>query len=127
MQDALRPPETPSEYDFTGIEFTDEAEEAEARGWFEETGLSVQEQKQFTKQALKVSAMSPDAREKMLHDASQTLQRSWGADFDKNVETVERMIDRLGPNFRTMLINSGMNNDVAAINALLRVAQRKGV
>jgi hypothetical protein len=127
MTDAMTAPDQPSAYDFKGVQFDDEIQEDTARGWFYEAGLSVDEQKMLTDRAIGLSTKSAAENQQMAESASRSLQRLWGNAFDQNVNSVERVIDHLGPQFRSALVKSGANNDFSTITTLLRVAKSKGM
>lgn len=132
LSSALEPPADPTDYDFSDITLTDGEEwngslEAEARDWFYRAGVSVAEQKGFMERYQKVSSMPEEDREQMRLDATASLERSWGADFESNLDIVEDTVDALGESFRQTLLGSGMNNDVGAITALLRIGRLKGI
>ena len=128
VSDILQAPDDPKDYDFSHLtlgkdETWNEELESTARGWFHELNVSVDEQRIFSKRFQQVSSMPSEAREKMVSDATISLGRTWGTKFDENVEIVETVINHLGDGFRSTLIESGMNNDVGTINALLRIGR----
>jgi hypothetical protein len=124
-------PADPSEYTFDHIplpkgETMDEGFRTAARGWFHEAGVSVPEQKSLSLRVDKVSRMGAADKAKLAADSAASLRKTWGANFDGNVEKIEALVEHLGPDFRRTIMASGVNNDAFTLAALLRIAKTKG-
>ena len=132
MNEALSAPPDIAEYDWSGVRefegenWTPEAEQT-LGDWFRDLGVSVAQQRSVTQRYQEVATMTPEQRGRMADEATTSLQSIWGKQFDHSVAVVERLIDRMGPNFRQTLIDSGLNNDVATINSLYGIARSRGI
>ena len=120
------------EYDFSNVVELHEGQEydadlaVEANHWASVAELPKAEAQSIAKRYQEVILFDDDARTAMQLETMDSLQNSWKLDFDKNLSACRQVVTDMGSEFEQFLNDSGMGNDHALAQTLLRVAKKKG-
>jgi len=100
-------------------------EKAKLKKWFFECEIPNEEAKSLVGEYQKCIGLNANARESMKLATYESLRKSWGIDFEKNLTACKEIVSKIGEDFRDTINQSGLGNSHALALALFQTTQKR--